>query len=444
MDLKDEIVAIVASSKIPLSSGELAQSLHIGKSTVKRYLESLLSEGVLLRVGNGRGTRYTTGTRTVAVSLQEEEATYPNTPLEAHALLNYLQTSVAARDITGYQRSFVDDYIPNQTSLLPAALAETLRIEGQMAGQHPSGTYARKVLEQLLIDLSWSSSKLEGNTYSLLATEELFRNGTEARDFDAVMLLNHKQAIEFLVDAVPEYGLTVPVIGNLHSMLMQDLLPDTEALGTIRSKIVNISGSNYIPLQAPVLLQEMLEKIIIKSSQVKNPVESAFFLWVNLAYLQPFEDGNKRTSRLAANIPLMMYNSAPLSFLDADAADYAYAMMGIYEQCNVALAVDFFEHLYRRSINRYKATLDALGVPDPFRLLHREDLNSAIRDIVVARHNIEEVIASAGIEPADQAQFRTLLLNELRVLQVHNCARYRLTLRQVDHWIKAGRPVAGP
>ncbi|QGY32639.1 Fic family protein [Pantoea cypripedii] len=443
MDLKDEIVAIVASSKIPLSSGELAQSLHIGKSTIKRHLEPLLHEGTLLRVGNGRGTRYIAGVHSSSVNLRDHEDTGLSPLLEARALLNYLQAPLAVRDITGYKRSFVDNYIPNRSALLPATLAENLRLEGQMAGQQPAGTYARKVLEQLLIDLSWSSSKLEGNKYSLLATEELFRSGTEAGDFDTVMLLNHKQAIEFLVDAVPEYGLTGPVIGNLHSILMQDLLPDPEVLGTIRSKIVNISGTTYTPLQTPFLLQEMFECIVTKAREIKNPVESAFFLWVNLAYLQPFEDGNKRTSRLAANIPLMIYNSAPLSFLDADASDYSYAMMGIYEKCNVALAVDLFEHLYRRSISRYKVTLDAMGVPDPFRLLQRENLNIAIRYIVVERQDIEEIIASIGIDSADKAQFRMLLLNELRVLQVHNCARYRLTLRQVDNWIKDGRPVRG-
>ncbi|KAG1244050.1 hypothetical protein G6F65_022025 [Rhizopus arrhizus] len=103
-----------------------------------------------------------------------------------------------------------------------------------MQGQQPAGTYARRVLEPLLLDLSWSSSRLEGNRYSLLATQELFKRGAAGTDLDAVMLLNHKAAIEFMIDAVPMHGLTSAVIGNLHAILMQHLLPNTRSLGRIR------------------------------------------------------------------------------------------------------------------------------------------------------------------------------------------------------------------
>src|SRR5690606_14418703 len=105
--------------------------------------------------------------------------------------------------------------------------------------------------------------------------------------------------------------------------------------------------------------------VVDKAKLIKNPIEAAFFLWVNLAYLQPFEDGNKRTTRLSANIPLMLSNCAPLSFLSVETPDYAYAMMGVYERCNVALAVDLFESAYRRSVKRYAILLDAMGIPDP-------------------------------------------------------------------------------
>ncbi|WP_447886913.1 Fic family protein [Serratia fonticola] len=443
-NLQQAILTAIAAAKTPVSSGELAKQLQVGRSTIKRHIEVLLREDRIIRYGTGRGTRYTlSGQQTELVqptsSVTTDSGIAPHTT-EAQALLNYLHSPLTNREITGYDRSFVEDYIPNQTFLLSESLARTLMEEGKMAGQQPAGTYARKVLEQLLIDLSWSSSQLEGNRYSLLATEELFKSGTEAGDMDAVMLLNHKQAIEFMVDAVPESGLTGPVISNLHALLMHDLLSEPEGLGAIRKKIVNISGTTYTPLQTPFLLQEMFDKIIEKARQIINPVESAFFLWVNLAYLQPFEDGNKRTSRLAANIPLMLYNSAPLSFLDADATNYAYAMMGVYEKRNVALAVELFEHLYRRSIKRYAVTLQAMGVPDPFRLRHREDLNTAIRYIVTDRESIESALLAITIATEDKEQFRALLQDELRVLNTHNCARYRLSMRMTEQWIKDGKP----
>ena len=204
-------------------------------------------------------------------------------------------------------------------------------------------TYARKVLEQLPIDLSWHSSRLEGNRKSLLDTQALFAKGrTQADDMDALMLLNHKDAIEFMVDAVPEYGISDAVVRNIQSLLMQGLLENPDSVGAIRSTVVNITDSVYLPTQVPHLLEEMLSLVIDKAQHIKNPVEGAFFLWVNIAYLQPFEDGNKRTSRLCANLPLMLSNCAPLSFLDVEPTDYAVAVTGVYERLDVSLAVELF------------------------------------------------------------------------------------------------------
>jgi hypothetical protein len=255
------------------------------------------------------------------------------------------------------------------------------------------------------------------------------------------MLLNHKDAIEFIVDAVPSDGITVPVVRNLQSLLMQELLADPRALVAIRTTIVNIEGSVYVPTQVPSLLEEMLGLIVEKSRQVKNPIEGAFFLWVNLAYLQPFEDGNKRTSRLCANLPLLLYNCAPLSFLDVDPADYAMATLGVYERLDVRLAVELFAWTYQRSIPRYQAVLASMGAPDPLRAKYREHLISAVQDVVRAGNTPPHAIAAAGIPPADQEYFQALLQTELAQLEVFNCARYRLTIGNTQEWIAKGRPV---
>lgn len=332
------------------------------------------------------------------------------------------------------------NYQPNQTCWLSPGLTAALEVEGRMRGQQPAGTYARKVLEPLLIDLSWSSSRLEGNRYTLLDNERLFKSGVTEGDLDAVMLLNHKAAIEFMVDAVPEYGLNAAVIRNLHALLMQDLLADSNALGSIRQTVVNISGTTYFPTQVPSLLEEMFEQILDKARQIKNPIEAAFFLWINLAYLQPFEDGNKRTSRLAANIPLMLYNCSPLSFLDVSPQDYPLAIMGVYEQRDMAMAADLFVWIYRRSISKYGVMLEAMGVPDPVRLQYREVLNEAIGAVVRDRLTVGTVVAGLPLSAEEKRQFQPLLQAELNTLALHNCARYRLTLRQVTEWINAGRP----
>ena len=445
-DIRHSILITIANAESPVSSGDLADLLNISRATVKRHIEVLMAEDKVIRHGTGRGTRYTaqdyvkSGIQSSITAAEEISGNKTQPVLSAKTLLDYLNSPLTVREITGYDRGFVENYIPNETFLLPQKIASDLMEEGKMAGQQPAGTYARKVLEQLLIDLSWSSSHLEGNRYSLLDTAELFKNGAATGDLDAVMLLNHKQAIEFLVDAVPESGLTGAVISNIHALLMHDLLSDPDSLGAIRRKIVNITGSTYTPLQAPVMLQDMFDTILEKARLIHNPVESAFFLWVNIAYLQPFEDGNKRTSRLAANIPLMIHNSAPLSFLDADAESYAYAMMGVYEKRDVTLAVELFAHLYRRSIKRYAVTLEAMGVPDPFRLRHREDLNTTIRFIVAEGQTLKEALQRISLPPEDAEKFRQLLQQELRILNTNNCARYRLSIRVTEQWIGEGRP----
>ena len=455
MTVREDILQILRARQWEarpwLSSSELADNIDTSWSTVKRQLDVLLKAGMVIREGRGRATRYkiadpaaiwTFPTPDNATRLAEP-APIANRIIwseQGLALLAHLRQPLASRTPVGYQRSFVDDYVPNQSSLLPPALAQALADEGRMQGQQPAGTYARRVLEPLLLDLSWSSSRLEGNRYSLLATQELFKRGTADNDLDAIMLLNHKAAIEFMVDAVPLHGLTSAVIGNLHTLLMEHLLAHTDGLGHVRRTVVNIRDTTYIPIQAPALLQEMLDRIVDKARLIKNPVEAAFFLWVNLAYLQPFEDGNKRTSRLSANIPLMLYNCAPLSFLDVEAQDYAYAMMGVYERGDVALAVDLFTWSYRRSIRKYTVQLDAAGVPDPVRLRFREKLNEAISRLVRARQTADAAVAALALPEDDARVFRPMLAEELRVLDLYNCARYRLAMEQVQEWIEAGRP----
>ena len=428
------------------SSSEIHARVGGSYATVGRLLNKLVQENVLVRKGRARATRYfpAPGAEQISEAVHATDrvtgAVSPGWSAQALPVFDKLNRPLGVRQLVTYQRRFVDDYAPNDSFLLPRALAEQLAEEGRMQGQQPAGTYARKVLEQLLIDLSWSSSRLEGNTYSLLATEELFKSGAPPTDSEGVMLLNHKRAIEFLVDAVPGYGLTDSVIRNLHALLMQDLLADSAGLGAIRTKVVNISDTTYVPTQVPQLLEEMLSRIIGKAQLVKNPVEAAFFLWVSIAYLQPFEDGNKRTSRLAANIPLLLYNCAPLSFLDVDPRDYAKAMLGVYELLDVEIAVELFAWTYRRSIRKYQVIVESMGSPDAFRVRHREHLSEAVQRVVREGQPLQQVASGIGVPAEEVGAFREMLEAELNALTPYNCARYRITLGEARGWIGRGKP----
>lgn len=437
-------LAHLGAERVGVSSTQLAKATNASWSSIKRLLPGLVDEGLVVVEGRARATRYRIASPGTAPPASAAPTTtqvpVPQWSAASIELRELLSTAPTARQPVTYRRDFVDAYKPNESFLLPLALAEDLVTMGRLSEQLPAGTYARKVLEQLLIDLSWSSSKLEGNRYSLLDTQELFASGRPATDIDGIMLLNHKAAIEFLVDSVPTLGMSTGLLQNMHSVLMRDLLPDPRSLGAIRNKLVNISGTAYVPTQVPQLLHEMFELIVQKAQQVKNPVESAFFLWVNLAYLQPFEDGNKRVSRLAANIPLMLYNQAPLSFLDVDRQDYALAMMGVYEFCDVSMAADLFAWTYRRSQAKYKVILEAMGAPDPFRAAYREALGEVVLMVVRERKSAADAVRDVGIQTADLEQFGKMLDDELDALQEYNCARYRLRPRETADWIEAGRP----
>lgn len=435
----------------PVGANDMTTQMGERRPTVNRYLAALVSGGAILREGSGPATSYRIAaptTHSVAltetVRITDKSSATILLPWSAKALelRAQLEAPIGTRTPVSYQRQFVDGYVPNQSSLLPMHLAESLFATGRAQGQQPAGTYARKVLEQLLIDLSWHSSRLEGNRKSLLDTRELFAKGrSTGDDLDASMLLNHKDAIEFMVEAVPEYGITVPVVRNIQSLLMQGLLENPDSIGAIRNTVVNIANSVYLPTQVPALLEEMLGLVIEKARHIKNPVESAFFLWINIAYLQPFEDGNKRTSRLCANLPLMLSNCAPLSFLDVEQEDYAIAVTGVYERLDVTLAIELFEWTYRRSIEKYKVILESMGVPDPFRVRYREHLGEAIRQVVTEDASVIEAGGALALPESDRETFQALLRKELQKLEPFNCARYRLTIRKTEDWIRKGRPM---
>ena len=441
--LVQAVLKLAQAGQALVSSTQLANETGGSLATVKRMLERLLSDNKLVKQGQARATRYSLAVpdrMPVGSNTPAPAVVGPQWSAQSLQLFQRLSAPLGARDPVTYLRDFVESYVPNVSALLPAKLSEELARLGRMHGQQPAGTYARKVLEQLLIDLSWSSSRLEGNTYSLLATEELFKSGVSDGNVDAVMLLNHKSAIEFLIDAVPTYGLSMGLVRNLHSVLMRDLLPDVDDLGTIRNKVVNISDTVYVPSQVPRVLEEMLESIISKARLIKNPIEAAFFLWLNLAYLQPFADGNKRVSRLAANIPLMLYNQAPLSFLDVSPQDYAQAVLGVYEFRDVSIAVDLFDWTYRRSLKKYSVILESMGAPDPARLRYREMLNEAVGLVVGDKNSVQATLAALALTALTAPGFEALLRDELKNLEVFNCARYRLTMTQTEAWIAAGRP----
>lgn len=162
----------------------------------------------------------------------------------------------------GYLLQFLEAYQPNQTCYLPPSLREQLhRLGRSPAGQAPAGTFARDILNHLLIDLSWASSRLEGNTYNRLDTERLIRFGEAAAGegaHETQMILNHKAAIEYLVRDAEQVAADAPTVIALHALLSDGLLADPLACGRLRDHAVGIDGSVYHPVALPQRIEELL------------------------------------------------------------------------------------------------------------------------------------------------------------------------------------------
>ena len=349
----------------------------------------------------------------------------------------------------GYQTEFLDSYQPNVSSYLSAEIRRKLSEMGQ-AGQPelPAGTYVRQVLDRLLVDLSWNSSRLEGNTYSLLETQRLFEFGENAEGKaaeEAQMILNHKGAIEMLVDQAEEVGFNRFTICNLHALLSDNLLPDPSACGRLRSKPVGIAGTVSHPLEVPQVIEEQFFKILDKAGAIEDAFEQAFFAMVHLPYLQPFEDVNKRVSRLAANIPLVKGNLCPLSFIDMPQQAYIDGLIGVYELNRVEYLRDVFVWAYERSCARYSAVRQSLGDPDPFRLRYRTQVGEFVVGVVRGRMDKREAAgwiakkAAAEVPAEDKARFIEVVETELSGLHEGNIARYRLRLSEFKDWNQGWR-----
>jgi len=298
-------------------------------------------------------------------------------------------------------------------------------------------------LNRLLIDLAWNSSRLEGNTYSLLDTKRLIELGEEAQGrehLEAQMILNHKDAIEFLVGSAEEIGFNRHTILNLHALLANNLLADPAAAGRLRHIGVGIERSAFHPLEVPKLIAECFDQILAAALAIKDPFERAFFVMVQLPYLQPFDDVNKRVSRLAANIPLIKSNLSPLSFVDVPRAIYTEAMFGVYELKKVDLLKDVFVWAYERSAARYAAVRQSLGEPDPFLLRHRAHLREVVGEIIRGRMNKKAAVAhiaawsKSKIDAGEQPRFTEAVERELMSLHEGNFARYQIRPSEFAAW----------
>jgi Fic family protein len=383
--------------------------------TVWRHLRALVDSNQLEVSGKGRRTGYTLAGASV---------------VRAH-----LKTSYNRRRPATYSKQFLDRYVPNKTFYLAEADRQQLAAVGKPnLPPLPAGTYARRILEKLLVDLSWASSRMEGNTYNLLDTERLIRFGEEAAGKDrkeAVMILNHKEAIQYVVDHITELTIDRKAVRDIHALLSDGLLADPAMAGRLRRLPVEIAHSSYRPLGDPFEIEDEFNILIEKAAAIADPFEQSFFLLVHIPYLQAFDDVNKRTSRIASNIPLLKAERAPMSFMTMNDRDYIDGLIGVYELNNVSLLRDAYIEAYKASAENYKTLRAEVETPDKAALAYRDFVREAVRRSVLdwkafRPDNVMLMAIDAKIPEVDRQSVVDYVGREFAGLHEGNIIRYRL------------------
>lgn len=426
----------------------LSGKYDANRKAIRRALNSLEEQDLIVPAGAGRSRVYVLKKAAATVeSVDNEPYKGIEISTESQSLLQYISKDINEREPIGYNQDFLRSYKPNKTYYLTAQQRGHLNKVGQIeAVVRPAGTYAKNILNRLLIDLSWNSSRLEGNTYSLLETKRLIELGETANGKDlaeAQMILNHKAAIEYIVESAEENRITSQEICSVHALLSDNLLGDPSASGRLRTIIVGIAGTTYIPLENPHLIRECLDLFIEKVNEINDPFEQSLFSIVHLSYLQAFEDVNKRTGRLVANIPLIRKNLKPLSFTDVKQTAYVTALLGVYERNDISLVRDLYVWAYTRSSQKYTAIQQSMGEPNVLKLKYRTAVNEIVRSIILEQipgshivQIIKESINSKIHDETDRAALFNLVETEFLNLHEGNIARFKVLPSEFQTWGK--------
>ena len=338
-----KIIDIVLSDA-PCGISHIHQQLNTTVSipTLNRDMAQLVATHFLLKEGKGRATQYRIASAyQLFAPIADNDAYFDTDPdrRSAQEGFNYdIFTLLGA----------VDLLTPTEANAL-----EALRQEYQHnITDFPPDLY-KKELERLSIELSWKSSQIEGNTYSLLETERLFREKLPAKGKpkeDAVMLLNHKDALQYLLEHKNlAETLTLRTLEEVHSILIKDL-----GVGrNIRTRGVGVTGTAYKPLDNAHQIRENLQFMCELINAKPNGFEKALLAITLISYIQPFEDGNKRTGRMVGNALLIAHEACPLSYRSVDSLEYKKAMLLFYEQNNLLAFKELFIEQNRFGVKNY-------------------------------------------------------------------------------------------
>lgn len=339
---QEEILEII-SKKAPISISEIQATISIDTTivTLNRDLSKLVANQKIQKIGGGRATQYILNPISNLLQTINPDA--------------YFETEIEKRNgATQYNFSLLETLIKtNLFSSDELKQLNSLKKKYQENLKKSTPSIYKKEMERLMIELSWKSSQIEGNTYSLLETELLLQQQIEAKNKkkeEAIMLLNHKLAIEYINNHPKDFlPLKLSVIEDLHNLLTQKM----NVSRNLRKIAVGITGSSYKPLDNAFQIREQLEEMCKIINEKENAFEKALLAILFISYLQPFEDGNKRTARITTNAILINSDNCPLSYRSIDPGDYKKAILLFYEQNNITAFKKIFIEQYAFAVNNY-------------------------------------------------------------------------------------------
>lgn len=440
LEKKTALLKMLRNQIQPLSLSEIILKLgeHYTERTVRRWLSEFIQDGLAKKVGQKRATKY----QALKILNNNEPASHFS--MISINILQKINRPIYERMPVAYNEKWFDSYEPNKTYYLTLNLRKKLQEAGIRAKKEdPAGTYAHQIFNRLLIDLSYNSSRLEGNTYSLLDTKRLLLEGTSAADKldeEKIMILNHKEAIRYLVDSASSIDVSAQTICTLH-YLLADGLVEAKYAGKVRDHAVRISGSTYMPFEDPNKLRQCLNNMAKKAAIIEDPYEQSIFLLIHISYLQAFADVNKRTARLSANISLVTKNYVPQSFNEVKRDDYTSAMIAIYELQDVRPLIDLYVFSYLRTCQAYDATIKAMGF-DEVRVRYRQQRRELLRHLILKNITgtaMNEYISSQVhqlISSTEQEQFIEDLMEDIKEMDMSRVAGLGITMEQLNDWLK--------
>ena len=387
----DDILSVLAKQPNGLSRSDLLNSLKnsIHYKTLQRRLNTLIEKGKVFKLGEKKATRYFPATST-----DQETERYIKRHIKDrhfntknHAFIRSLSQQAHA---VPYNQDLLASYFPNESFLVAEDIRQQLLVLGkQRPALTEEGSHARQIFPRFVIEFAFHTCRLDGDTTTENDIKDLLQLGTIGKHVshrETLEILNHREAVNFMVHHCQDLALNSLTIRNMHHLLSQELLNHQGSEGKVRTGELLSPPEKFTPVNDALVLKKLLEQVAHKARKIKHPIEQSFFLLAQLSYLQPFEHFNNSTARLCCNLPLMKENICPVHFADISENDYNSALAVLFQTANPEPLLEVYCWAMKSSSQTFSTEPEPDVDTDNLRILLRECRKAVLQHIV--NHNL--------------------------------------------------------